>query len=455
MILCRQHPTLLTSLAPNQGENAMRVLLTVSLCLFISLLTCNAFCDNNRPASINRIIVFGDSLSDTGNDYDFSYLFRGIILKIPSLAKEFPQGLIPSPFNSPYYNGRFSDGKNWLEDFANLFHIKDTERHHFGALENFAYGGAWASPYTNQGKLAITVFPLDLYEQLLQYQVEHPLPYLNNNHVLAIVFIGANDYLATDTKTPKQTQVNHVVTTIIHVIKALHNVHRITHFLVMGMPNLAGTPYAAHLPQSEKTLLQNLSLMHNNQLQQAIEALNNSGSKNLPYHVTFINWLNDHQALNTNYKKFHFRFGQNEPCHDFYPATVPMHIPLSPQKLFLELLHHNTSSNINLTISQIPPYPSQVPHQLIDAKRCDDGSPSSSHVYMDDVHPTRLAQCIIALRTCEKMQTQYAWQDAWGHSHPLNCGINSKTNTLKQAADLCYTALQQGDLRQDTLLPFE
>ena len=429
-------------------KTALSTLLLV--CVLISVTFASPAPDHTT--AINRIVVFGDSLSDTGNDYQFSYLFRDIIKRVPSLGKEFPYGLIPSPYNSPYFDGRFSDGKNWFEDFANLFHIKDTERHHFGPLENFAYGGAWASPYINQGKLGITLFPLNLGEQVLQYQVEHPLPYVFNQHVLAVIFIGANDYLDTNTVTPPAVQVTHVVNSITHAIKALHRLHRIAHFLVVGMPDLADTPYAAHLPQHEKTLLLNLSLLHNASLKKAIQKLNQSNSTSM--HVDFIDWLSDHQQLNDHFKQYHFDYGQNAPCHDFYPAAAPFSIPMAPKTLFTRLMHYNTPQLNRFQLSTIPPYPTNVPQQLIDAKHCDDNTPSSSHIYMDDVHPTRLAQCIIAVRACQKIASRYTWMDASGQAHPLNCGIPT-TGNLQNAADACLKALHTGALREDTLLPFE
>lgn len=66
--------------------------------------------------SFNQLVVFGDSLSDTGNI--FNLLFR-----------LFP----PSP---PYFNGRFSNGPIWVDQIAPRLGFDPT------AVQNFAFGGA-------------------------------------------------------------------------------------------------------------------------------------------------------------------------------------------------------------------------------------------------------------------------------------------------------------------------
>ena len=132
-----------------------------------------------------------------------------------------------------------------------------------------------------------------------------------------------------------------------------------------------------------------------------------------------------------------------------------MHIPLSQQQLFLRLLHHNTDSKVTFTrATELSPYPNQEVRTSLRSQLCDDGTLSRTHIYMDDVHPTRLAQCIIALRACQKIEAQYNWRDSRGNTHPLNCGIKPG-DSLQQASNVCFNALNAGALREDTLLPFE
>lgn len=76
-----------------------------------------------RP--ITEIVVFGDSLSDTGN------LFAHLI-------SEYPPGFPPSP---PYYYGRFSNGPVWVETLAAGLGLTAPTPSLLGGT-NYAWGGA-------------------------------------------------------------------------------------------------------------------------------------------------------------------------------------------------------------------------------------------------------------------------------------------------------------------------
>ena len=69
--------------------------------------------DPELPRPVSRMVVFGDSLSDNGN------LKRRLMI--------FP--------NSPYWFGRFANGPNWTEYFADRTGL---------SVQNHAYGGAVA-----------------------------------------------------------------------------------------------------------------------------------------------------------------------------------------------------------------------------------------------------------------------------------------------------------------------
>ncbi|MEO0803355.1 MAG: SGNH/GDSL hydrolase family protein [Cyanobacteria bacterium J06642_2] len=73
---------------------------------------------------VNGLVVFGDSNSDTGNVFN-------------ALNQIFP----PSP---PNFNGRFSNGPNWVDQIAPALGLEKSE------VSNFAFGGAF-SGRQNQG----------------------------------------------------------------------------------------------------------------------------------------------------------------------------------------------------------------------------------------------------------------------------------------------------------------
>lgn len=70
---------------------------------------------------LNNIVVFGDSLSDNGNLYEY-------------MKHQLPQ----SP---PYFEGRFSNGPVWIERLAASYFPNDPNSH----LLDYAFGGAGVS----------------------------------------------------------------------------------------------------------------------------------------------------------------------------------------------------------------------------------------------------------------------------------------------------------------------
>jgi phospholipase/lecithinase/hemolysin len=116
-----------------------------------------------RPFS--TIYAFGDSLSDAGNDYTASF------------------GLLPG---APYSDGRFTNGRVWVQDLARHLHLGAPSPSLEGG-NDFAYGGAEAGSEPLHGAL-----PIDLPSQLLQFEAEDPDPRAGALYTLSI---GANDLL--------------------------------------------------------------------------------------------------------------------------------------------------------------------------------------------------------------------------------------------------------------------
>jgi phospholipase/lecithinase/hemolysin len=73
---------------------------------------------NTTHAAITELVIFGDSLSDAGND-------------LAAFG-------VPGP---PYYSGRFSDGPVWVDQLATQLGIPVAVASELGGL-NYAYGGA-------------------------------------------------------------------------------------------------------------------------------------------------------------------------------------------------------------------------------------------------------------------------------------------------------------------------
>lgn len=154
------------------------------------------------PEVPSSLVVFGDSLSDTGN---FASLFGG---------------LFPPP---PYFEGRFSNGPLWVERFADRLQVE------------ISTNAAWAGDDSN-----------DL--------VNRRLPgYLNANPVadadaLHVIYIGGNDLsdnaLGVMAVPGIRTQIaNRIAGNVRETIIDLHATGA-QRFLLMNMSDIGATPEA-------------------------------------------------------------------------------------------------------------------------------------------------------------------------------------------------------------------
>ncbi|MEH2277156.1 MAG: SGNH/GDSL hydrolase family protein [Nostoc sp.] len=132
--------------------------LTTGLALLIFIMVVAAkFMDKTHP--ITELYVFGDSLSDTG------MVFRAT------------GGMYPP--NPTYYQGRYSNGRVWIEYLAESLHLSSKQ------TNNFAYGGA------TTGSVGNSYVP-SLLNQVQSFTQTHQK---TNSDALYVLWAGANDYL--------------------------------------------------------------------------------------------------------------------------------------------------------------------------------------------------------------------------------------------------------------------
>ena len=134
----------------------------VAACL---LVLSGAGVTSGQKSKFRELIVFGDSLSDTGN-----------------LAFHVPLNAAPSP---PYQKGRYSNGPIWVEPFGDYLGVPQPQPSGLGGT-NYAWGAA-----TTRDELQ--VFPVTyvpgLDAQITEYLAEHS-PQAGQ---LFSVWIGTND----------------------------------------------------------------------------------------------------------------------------------------------------------------------------------------------------------------------------------------------------------------------
>lgn len=186
--------------------------------------------------SLKNIVVFGDSLSDNGNLYE--YMQHQL------------------PLSPPYYEGHFSNGPVWVEHLLNLYFPEKPAQH----LLNYAFGGAGVSEDPNTEMLFTLNHEIDSY--LLSHQEKA------DAQSLFVVWMGANNYLEL---------ANQSAQTVIDVnIGIKHSLQRLAdagaqHILIFNLPNLGKTPYAKFVDAEE--LLTRSTTDHNQQLRLTVNQL--------------------------------------------------------------------------------------------------------------------------------------------------------------------------------------
>ncbi|HEY0792952.1 MAG TPA: SGNH/GDSL hydrolase family protein [Chthoniobacterales bacterium] len=146
------------------------------------------------PAQYDQLVVFGDSLSDTGNTFAAAGL--------------------PQP---PYYDGRWTNGPNWVDYFAPMAGLPTPTAYLRYRGTNFAVGGA-TSEYA-AGEIATYVAVSG--------------GYINPNN-LYVLWIGANDFRAGLTA---QQTLQFIQTELVSLTLA-----GAKHIIVVNVPDISLTP---------------------------------------------------------------------------------------------------------------------------------------------------------------------------------------------------------------------
>lgn len=190
--------------------------------------------------TLNKFVVFGDSLSDNGNLYEY-------------MKHQLPR-------DPPYYAGRFTNGPVWVELLIESYFPKDVNSH----LLDYAFAGAAVADSDDD-----TLFTL--YSQIGSYFLTHQDKADKNS--LYMLWIGANDYLNIPDNLSEYSIENAVSSVNAGI---LHNLQRIAdkgakHVLVLNLPDLGRTPIARDFNAAAE--LTASSTQHNAMLKSNIEVL--------------------------------------------------------------------------------------------------------------------------------------------------------------------------------------
>lgn len=182
-----------------------------------------------------HITVFGDSLSDNGNLYSYSF---HVVPKSP-----------------PYFKGRFSNGPVWSELLATQY-FGDRE----STFGDYAVGGAGAVLSTK------AVLPYTLWTEISDYLLRQESEQVADT--LFFVWIGANNYLNAPTNIDEMT--TKVVDATESGIERLID-HGAKMLVLANLPDIGVTPKSRQ--DGTDDITHQLSLEHNRKLYELYQKL--------------------------------------------------------------------------------------------------------------------------------------------------------------------------------------
>ena len=219
-----------------------------------------------RAAPIfDRLVVFGDSLSDAGN------VFR-LTSSDPALYHPDPPPALGSPAFPAYYMGRASNGPNWVDQLADRLGLPRATASLGGGL-NYAYASAESGSGTNQRFPSPTYPPnppltvLRTGAQIDAFAAAHGQFRPDD---LVTLWVGANDFKSV--KGP--ADVIHSVDNIVQHVRKLNDLGART-ILVPNQVDLSKPPYFHQPGSPPAALIQALVGLFNTTLATRLQALAN------------------------------------------------------------------------------------------------------------------------------------------------------------------------------------
>lgn len=202
------------------------LLITGFALLILTMVLHREFMD--KAHTVTGMYIFGDSLSDTG-------------MVFQATGKMYP----PNP---TYFQGRYSNGRVWIEYLSDRLHLSSKQ------TNNFAYGGATTGSTSNS-------YVPSLLNQVQSFTQTHKKA---NSDGLYVLWAGANDYLQ---------GVSNATVPVNNLISAINLLTDIGARKIL----LANLPDLGHLPATRSTAnsvnLSALTQAHNQGLRRSLKVL--------------------------------------------------------------------------------------------------------------------------------------------------------------------------------------
>lgn len=197
-------------------------------------------CSNVFAFSFNKLVFFGDSLSDNGNLYA---LMMNVL-----------------PQSPPYYKGRFSNGPTWAEEVGKYYYD-----HNYVDYKIYAYGGATAAFHLPTDRF---ISPTTLNMEVDKYLLDKTLN--DKTKTLFAIWIGGNDYLYYNDSDDADILADNVVGKITAAVDKLAS-RGGKMFLILNLPDPSKTPFAKQNGTADRVRF--LAVKHNTKLENAVKRL--------------------------------------------------------------------------------------------------------------------------------------------------------------------------------------
>jgi phospholipase/lecithinase/hemolysin len=322
--------------------------------VFILLFSC---CTLSAYAfTIDKIVIFGDSLSDNGNMFNLT------------------SGKIPR--NPPYYAGHFSDGMAWVEYVASALRLNTQDKTEFA---DYAYAKAWGSDLNDIDPLSFFTLSSEI-DEYVQYASKHGAQ--ESNHLFSI-WIGNNDYLGGDKTLSDDTATTLTVNAIKSGIETLI-ADGARHFLILNLTNLGVTPSSVALGPDVSGRLTRLSYLHNSKLSLMLNDLKISHPD---IDIIEVNLMAYFEDLLQHPEKYKFKV-IDRACYDGDFGNLS-----DPGKQFTATLQHKVQLNGK--------YYAQSTTHSSEWSVC---SNPDEYIYWDSLHPTAHVHRLLANFVLEELK---------------------------------------------------
>ncbi|CAF1226640.1 unnamed protein product [Rotaria sp. Silwood1] len=267
--------------------------------LFLLILIFNVYKIQAKEISFDTIVCFGDSNSDIGNVYKLSDS--------------------KWPIDPPYYRGRYSNGKIWIDKLG------------ISNIIDYAYGGATTDNNLVRGSTIFNLTVPGVRQQIAMYKNTIHSRKINYHRTLYVIWIGQNDYYF---NIALAFAPSIVVQSIVNGINDLIETGA-KNILIINLPPFEVYPATAVFNAHD--LLKKLTLDHNNKLLNSVRLLQANHSK-ISFEIFDLYSLISNILMNTTA----YGINSTDKCWDTPHYTVVPLCSTPDTYLFIDQFHFTT-----------------------------------------------------------------------------------------------------------------